>query len=126
MGRGLWPAGSLTGAKASARIRFIRKGAEGRPYRRDLPLLEDGHDIRTVQESLRKASVETTKVYAHVLNRGGRPGIGGVTTPPIPGWPRGENCPQRQGAAAVRSGTGATPLPRWAASLRCVFGGSAD
>jgi integron integrase len=40
-------------------------------------LLEDGYDIRTVQELLGHKSVKTTMIYAHVLNRGGR----GVRSP---------------------------------------------
>ena len=34
-------------------------------------LLEEGHDIRTVQELLGHRNVATTMIYTHVLNRGG-------------------------------------------------------
>jgi site-specific recombinase XerD len=33
-------------------------------------LLEDGHDIRTVQELLGHKDVKTTMICTHVLNRG--------------------------------------------------------
>ena len=35
-------------------------------------LVEDGYEIRTIQELLGHKEVSTTLIYTHVFNRGGR------------------------------------------------------
>jgi len=57
----------------------ITKRVTARTFRHSFAahLLEDGYDIRTVQELLGHNDVRTTMIYTHVLNRGGR----GVRSP---------------------------------------------
>lgn len=59
-------------------------------------LLQDGYDIRTVQELLGHNDVATTMIYTHVLNRGGR----GVRSPAdrLRGSPE-DRGPRRGGVA---------------------------
>ncbi|MBE9171303.1 integron integrase [Pleurocapsales cyanobacterium LEGE 06147] len=75
----IYPDSLQRAVKSAIRQAGITKHASCHTFRHSFAthLLEDGYDIRTVQELLGHKDVRTTIIYTHVLNRGGR----GVRSP---------------------------------------------
>ena len=75
----LYEASVQRAVRAAAKLAEIHKPVTPHVLRHSFAthLLQSGYDIRTVQELLGHKDVQTTMIYTHVLNRGGR----GVVSP---------------------------------------------
>lgn len=75
----LHPSGIRRSVKAVVKGSGVTKHVTPHVFRHSFAthLLEDGYDIRTVQELLGHSDVKTTMIYTHVLNKGGK----GVKSP---------------------------------------------